>query len=258
MKQNNCHIGDIKRIFPDAVEIYHPAVMGMIRDVYIVKNNDSNKFICRFENEMTAKHNLHVSQLLVQHEIPVPDIHIHKCNNGEFCETYTFIEGKTLHERLVEGLNGEKLDEVFRQVFHIAYKISLIPYDDITWHPVPITTRCILGLFNMLNPKSKELCHCDLYAKNIILDENDNVRAFVDLDSVSNISLRFSFMVTIRDAHLYGYDMKKLEKLAAEYNQPYSKIGVDKQLKLYYGIRRVFRFFVREGLRKQLLKIKVK
>jgi len=255
MKQE--HIAYIRTLYPEASEIFRPDVMGMIREVYVVRDFGDEKFVCRFEKENVAMHNLYVSKLLREHDIPVPDVSIHKCNN-EFCETYPFIEGKTLHQRLDEGLKGEKLDEVYRQVFSVAYKIAQIPCDDAANIEMPLTTRCILGLFNVLNPKSRELCHCDLYSKNILLDENDNLRSLIDLDSVTNLSLRFSFMVTIRDAHLYGYDVRKLEKLATEYNQAYGAIGVKQQLKLYYGIRKIFRLFLTDGMRKQLLKIKVK
>ena len=164
-KETNKHILKIKQLYPDASEIYRPSVLGCIHDIYIVKK-DNDKFVFRFSDEQTAIHNLYVSRLLLKNSIPVPNIEIYNMDS-EYCEIYPFIEGKTLHERLQEGLNGTKLDTVYRQLFCIAHKISQIPYDDNTQICVPWTTKWITRIFNVLNPKSQELCHYDLYAKNV-------------------------------------------------------------------------------------------
>ena len=75
----------IKNIFHDILSITMPAVPGFAHAVYIVKTTD-NKYICRFSNKATAKHNLNISKLLLSRNIKVPDVSVHEFEDL-CCET---------------------------------------------------------------------------------------------------------------------------------------------------------------------------
>ena len=91
-----------------------PAIQGINHTVYIVKTNDK-KYICRFSSPETAQHNFNVSRLLLTNNINVPDVSIHKFQDV-YCETYAFLEGKTLHERTLEGISDGKKKKIYAQL----------------------------------------------------------------------------------------------------------------------------------------------
>ena len=259
MHISDLHISAINYLYPNAKEVALPCIRGHIRDVYIITNEHDEKFVCRFSNEKTAKHNLNASQLLTKYSIPVPQVTICKYNS-QYCEIYPFIKGKTFCERISDGLSKDKFDRIYNQLFDIAYKISQIPVDNTLNISLPLPTRLIKGLFNVLNPESKrQLCHYDMYPSNIVLDDQDNVCGLLDLDSVTAISLRFALFVVMRDAAIRGYyDIQDLEKLSVKLNEPYNKISLDRQMKIFMMQRNVIKFLLSEKIRNQLLKIRIK
>ena len=65
-------------------------------------------------------------------------------------------------------------------------------------------------------------------------------------------------MRIMRDAIIYGYDIDKLKKISTEFKQTYGIISVNTQLKIYTGLKKLFKSVFNDYMRKQLLKIKVK
>jgi hypothetical protein len=252
MKIQDKQFLQIKKLYPNATFVFRPFTPTTIHDVYIVENS-GNKYICRFSNKNIAQHNLKVSKTLIAHDIPVPKVSVY--NFGDcWCENYPLICGKTLHERLIEGLSGEKLDNIYQQLFEILYKISLVPYDDIPPISISVVSKSIRKTFDIFNPAPTKLCHSDLHSKNIILNEQDNVRALIDLDAVFPGNLSFAQFKIINNAKTYGYDICKFENICKDIN--INKI--EKQIKNFKIMSDLYKIVLPEFMRKQLLKIRLK
>ena len=252
MNKKDEHFLRIKQIYPQFSAIYKPITLGKVRDVYIVEQG-ADKFVCRFTDSVTATHNLRISYSLAGHNIPVPKTQVFAFD-GDWCETYPFIEGKTLHERLLEGLNGEKLDNVYRQLFNISYKISEIPYDKTFNVPTPFISKILRKTFAVFNPSPEKLVHCDLHAKNVLLDDKDNICGILDLDSVYPESSHVGNIITMKDAIYYGYDVQNFKK----FNTLCDVDKIEKQLKVYSAIQRIYYSIFSNCIRKRILNIRAK
>ncbi len=250
MKKQDKYFLSIKQIFPDAIAVIKPTISGMIHAVYIAER-PKGKYVCRFSKKAVAEHNFKASKILETYDIKAPRISIHNC--GEYyCETYPFISGKTLHERLQEGLTGDKLDNVYRQIFDISHKIENIPYNDLEQISAPLLSSVFRKAVSMLNPSEKRLCHTDLHAKNIILDEKDDVFAILDLDSVFFEYASVAHFIIMKDAKMYGYDINKFNGILKDVD--INNLSV----KLLSVFAETYIRFLPETLRKQILKVRVK
>ena len=257
MKTTNKHLEHINKIYPNAVSVSKPAIDGLVHDIYIVQNNDGTKFVCRFSTKKMAQHNENISKLLSDHGINVPKVSLYKTGT-EYCETYPFISGKTLHERLVAGIPEAQQDKIYQQLFDISERISQIPYKNHVKPAVPITMKIATNIAKRMNCGPVLLRHNDLLAKNIILDENDNVSGLIDLDSVYPEHSAFSLIHMMQNAHLYGYDITKMRTIYQKYNIKPKFINLESQAKIYMIAKRIGKFILNEFLIKQLLKIRTK
>lgn len=256
MSTKDSHILTVKQIYPDATNIDKPCIQGYDHDIYIVTTN-KNKFVCRFSDEQMAQHNYYASKLLTQYNIPVPRVSIYKCGT-EYCETYPFIEGKTLHERLTEGMSYEKISDVYSQIFDISRKISKVPFESITTTKRPITTKIHANFFNFFNYSKVALCHTDLHAKNIILDDTDNIKAILDLDSFYPEHTAIPVIVTVADAKSYGYKIQNLADICYKENIKQKIFPIETQIKIYNTVKNTTKKILGAFMVKQLLKIRVK
>ena len=255
MKTQDKHILTIKTLYPNATNVYKPATPGFVHDVYIVEDNDK-KFVCRFSDKATAEHNLYVSKLFQTYNINAPRVSLYKANN-QYCETYPFIEGKTFHERLIEGMPTENQGKVYKQLLEMSFKIAEIQNYTIPPLAESLTVSLSKKIFKILNPNSSVLSHTDLHAKNVILDESDNVRAIIDLDAVSPEPLIFTLVVLARDTYIYGFDSNKLVEMYGNRKEP-NRLSPKAQIKIYAFLRNIYKGLSTDFIRKQLLKIHIK
>ena len=256
MKKQNERISIIQKLDSQKTVVYKPKFCGIAHDVYIAENG-IKKTVYRFTTENTAKHNLFISQQLRTIGLTVPDVSIHNIG-GQYIETYPFIEGKTFYERLIEGMSPEKQDMVYKQLFDISYQISNIPYDSQFELKLPLVLKSISVLFKLCGIKNKKLYHTDLHAKNVILDEQDNVHALIDLDAVYPEYFSVVLIHLIQDAQKYGYPVERLKDFSKSTDNQTDFLSLEKQMKIYLGARNTFRFFVNDFMYKQLLKIRIK
>lgn len=242
----------IKQIYPQLSAIYKPATIGNMHDVYIVEQG-SDKFICRFTDSLTAIHNLKVSCSLSAHNIPVPKTEVFAFD-GDWCETYPLIVGKTLHERLMEGLKGEKLDNIYQQLINISRKISEVPYDATFNNTAPIISKIARKIFASLNPSDKKLVHADLHAKNIVLDNEDNICAILDLDDICPESSSVADIGIMKGAKSYGYTIQKFKDFGIKCDTN----KIEKQLKVFFALRKAYYAMFSDCFRKRILNIRTK
>lgn len=252
---------NIQKIYPNCV-ISEPVNKGSIHDIYIAEYPDTDKkFICRLSQKNTALHNLHVSSLLNNHDIKVPEVSVYCFDNeydDEYYETYPFIKGKTLYERQQEGLSKEKRTNVYKQLFNISYKISQIGFDFNTKPDISLLTKLQTMFFKLFNSGDTLLYHTDLHSQNVILDENDNVSALLDLDAVYPESSAFAFMKMLKNAKQEQCDIKPLIKLCEKHCIRPRIIGIEKQLKFYNVLITMYRHTLKKSISKHLLKTHIK
>jgi hypothetical protein len=253
----NTHILNIKQLYPENTNISRPVSRGLVHDVYIVETKYNDKFVCRFSSPKTAKHNLYVSNLLNSNGIRVPDVSLHKFDE-EYCETYPFIIGNTLFERIQQGVSEEKLDDIYRQIFDICYTISKIPYNFDSDLYVPVTAKIAKKFFKAFNVSPVALCHTDLNAKNIVLDNQDNVYALLDLDAVYPESMAFTLINLVKEAHLFGYNTKKIASLYYQNDVKPKIISINTQAQLYSALKQIGRLLLPEHVLKQILTLNIK
>jgi thiamine kinase-like enzyme len=256
--KQDLQILEIKKIYPNTQDIKKLDVLGgNVHDIYVVINQNYDKFICRFSSKSTAQHNLYASKLLTSYDINVPQISLHKTRQG-YCETYPFIEGKTFYERIKEGLSKEKQLEVYTQMFNVACKISKIPYDYKIQPPVCLTYKIAGTFFNTLNLSDFVLCHTDLHAKNVILDDQDNLFALLDLDSVFKEYMAFALIILIKDMQMNGCDATEIIKLCEEKYIFPKLMGIETQSKIYSKIKDSVKSILGDKMVKQILKIRLR
>lgn len=239
MIDNNRQILFIKNIFHDIQSITMPVVSGFGRNVYIVKTADK-KYVCKFSDIATAKRNLYVSKLFLANNINVPDISIHN-SDDICCETYPFIEGKTFHERILEGMSQEEQDKVYNQIFDLMHKIATVQCDSKNMlSGKHLLAKIVIKAFDMMNPKEqKTLGHADLNTKNVILDSNDNICALIDLDSVYLCNFVFMFVSMVSCAKMSGYVPQKLIDNYIASNTK-SLVPIKKQIQTYHFLRELY------------------
>ena len=255
MNIKDSHILTIKQIYPDIVNINRPCIQGNVHDIYIATTS-KNKFVCRFSDEKTAKHNCFVSQLLTQYNIPVPRVTIYRCGM-EYCETYPFIDGKTLHERIIEGMSSEEVVRAYLQILDLSRKISKLPFESVTKTKNSITAKICAKFFSILNYSTIALCHTDLHAKNVILDNNDNIMAILDLDGVYPEYTVVPLINTVANAKSYNYDIQNLAGICYDNNIKQKFVSIETQTKIYNAIKTVAKKILGDFMVKQLLKIRV-
>lgn len=256
MNIKNSHILKIKQIYPDTTDITKPSVPGNVHDIYIATTS-KNKFVCRFSDKQMAQHNYHVSNLLAQHNIPAPKVSIYKCGT-EYCETYPFINGKTLHERLKEGMSSEKIYNVYSQLFDISSKISKLPFESIAKTKKAISAKLSEKFFTILNYSDIRLSHVDLHAKNIIVDDNDNIKAILDLDAICPERVVVPMINIIANAKSYGYDIKNIMRIYSGNSIKPKFISLEAQIRFYSALKTVAKRILGDFMVKQILKIRVR
>lgn len=239
MIERDKHILCIKNIFHDTQSITMPSVAGFVHTIYIVKTANK-KYICRFSNKTTAQHNQAISKLLLAHNINVPDVSI-RYFEDMCCETYPFLNGKTLHERMLEGISDQEKARIYEQLFDWSCKIASVKYNsgEIMGNSNKLS-KIVTKIFGLINHNEpKVLSHIDLNTKNIILDSKDNICALIDLDSVDERNFSTMFTSMISCAKSSGYTPEAIIKKYID-TTPKSIISIRNQIKIYHCLRQLY------------------
>lgn len=238
-------IDNIQSLFFDKVEITRPSYMGEVHSIYIVKSK-YGKDIFRFSDKQTASQNMIKSQVLRKYNIPVPNIGFYKIGT-KYCEQYAFIEGKTLYERQQEGLSKEQIQKIFSQIYDICHRMSNIPIQE--FKSVCFKQYKTDFFFQLMNLSPMVIGHDDLHDKNILLDKDDNVCAFLDLDAVCTKPFALFLLRLFQGAEKYGYNIESIKDFDPKTYNNKNLLNIKQQTQIYYALQPFVQFF--SGIAKQ-------
>lgn len=231
MKNSNKHISILQDLYGKNVQISQPICKGEHHPIYIV-GTEKNKTVFRFSTKDCAFRNFKMSNLLRKHGISVPEVCVFRID-GKYCETYDFIEGKTLYERHMEGLSAEKVKNIYTQLFDICRKMARIPVSnvaDLQLH----TCKCDM-FFKLLNNSPRIIGHCDLNDKNILLDKDDNICAILDLDGIclKTPELLLINLFECASEKGYEYNIESIKEFFPHRYHDDALLNLSKQYKIY-------------------------
>ena len=239
-KMYNKYIQIIKQICGYDVSVKNPIFLGEMHPVFLAKTQDS-KTVFRFSSKSCALRNAEVSKVLTRHGFNVPAIEIKKFGS-QYCEIYPLIEGLTLAERATQGISKEKLDRIYKQIIEISYGLAAIPLNEIK---SPYNTNIIWQekvanlCYNIINFSPRKICHTDLHDKNILLDNQDNICAILDLDAINKGSFVLSVIKMMDYAQSCGYDIYDLTRLCPNLNKN-TTISISRQIDMYKRLRNLY------------------
>lgn len=235
MKENYDYISQIKKLYCEDVNISQPLFIGQNHPLYIAETKHS-KTVFRFSAPDCAYRNFHLSNLLRKYNIPVPDVQICRFDDNIYCEKYPFIEGKTLYERHNQGISSKTIEKVYSQLCQICYQMSQIPVQEFVALNLPVCKTDVF--FRLLNRSHRVVGHNDLNDKNILLDQDDNVCAIIDLDSISLKPFEFFMILVFEIAQEkeYEYNVASIKDFCPSIYREQDFLNLSRQYKIYKKI----------------------
>ena len=242
MQNPDKNILNIKELYHEEVEITQPECAGLVHEIYIATSKQS-KTVFRFSSKECAFNNFYTSQILTKYNIPVPQTGVYKIGK-KYCEIYPFIEGLTLHEKLSNNLiDQEQLYSILRQLVNLSLKLYKIPLKEFgRFNSMYRHVSMINNFFQFFQPTLPKLCHTDLTAKNIVIDDNNNVVALLDLDAIMPSHFNIMFGRISFCAKKYGFDETKVYDMYPEnvVKNLYKMLDTKKQFNLYNNIMQMY------------------
>ena len=188
-----------------------PTIHGTNHLVFIVETVDGAKSVFRFCPQVVAHRNQEISRVLTANNISVPRVKVYD-SNGCWFEKYEFIPGSTLQERLTPGVSKRELLPIYESMANHIKKMAEIPvckFNDVTnkycsdvaqSNIIKKTGSRPLGALvkygtMLLNSGSQHICHCDFGPHNIVMNDNNQVSAVLDLDAFSIANVNFSIAI---------------------------------------------------------------
>ena len=235
--QKQRDIDNIESLFFDKVKITEPNYPGAVHDVYIVEDK-KDKFVFRFSTKKNAMDNFKTSQILRKYNIPVPDIMVYKIGT-KYCEVYRFIDGKTLYEKHKENnLSEIQIRSIYNQLYDICYKISKIPKNEFSH--LDKSGGASDSFFQIMNFSPMVIGHSDLHDKNILIDENNNVCAIIDLDGIMKRPFALFLLKLFQYGQKYGYTATSIKDFNLDVYNRNKILNIEQQANLFYKIKYVF------------------
>ena len=202
----------IQHTTDDIRRVDRPVIAGTNSQILIVETYDDKKTVFRFNDRCVAHRNHDVSQVLSEHGMSVPKIKLH-LYRGQHFESYPYISGLTFQECLDMGMTRQQIKDNYANIALQMKKLADIPVQNFQnienkdcasvaqSNIVNKTHSWVLGQIvkygtKVLNCGQQSICHCDLTPRNVVLDDNMNVSAVLDLNAVSVANINFSIAIT--------------------------------------------------------------
>lgn len=213
--------------YPNATNLRQPNITGSQQNV-ILADVDGQTYVFKFAKSDITKKNEHVSKIYNQNNIPCPVISAHKYKDIYF-EEYKILPGKTLFEHVGNGIEAEKIKQIYREILVCFAKMGQIkPYKltgfshkymhAVAEQHISNTNNYLLGklfmgfvyLMNQGNPQDKAVFHTDITPKNVVVSEDGHLVGFLDIDTAAVSDVNFAFGAMAAKYAQLGFDIKEL------------------------------------------------
>lgn len=230
-KKQKFYYDAICSVYPDATGIHTPRLLGSLNNVLMAETGSGER-VFKFSDKDLVIKNAKVSYLYNKYQIPVPQITPQYYKDLCF-EDYEKISGTTLYEAIKDGIGADQVKSVYRQVVDLLYKMEKIHPDALgngnmhAAHTIAAkhtikTHGLLIGQMvwatvylannNSRDKFSKGIYHFDLSPKNILISDDGQLKALLDMDSVGICSFPFAFGMLAARYQQYGMDITDLFK----------------------------------------------
>ena len=213
--------------YPGAQNLRMPAVAGSLNNVIYAEINGKTR-VFKFGTADSVKKNAHISKLYKIRKIPCPQINIGEYN-GLFFEEYEQLPGVTLFEAIQNGMDANKIKQIYREIIDCFEKMSRIPEQQIinipnrhahefTKQHITNVNGATLGqictalvyVLNTGNKSDTALFHSDITPKNTIVSADGHLVGFIDIDSVVACNINYAFGMMAAKYVQMGFDINDL------------------------------------------------
>ncbi len=214
----------IHETIPYVHKVSRPNVPGSLGSVYIAKSIDGN-FICKFNHKELAQKNELVSKALMSCGITIPEIKLYNYHD-QWMEVYPMLPGKTLYEHIGNGLSRNKVQSIYHDIVDAIIKMnSLSPekLEGLKYSKIGkvaksnitdtnnsfIATVCsgVIYMVNKCDQKDKGIYHCGITPKNVILTDEGELMAILDLDEAGIADKNYAFGMMVAKYQQLGYNI---------------------------------------------------
>lgn len=242
----------IYHTFRDVLDIRYPTYPGQQNNLLFVKTT-GGEYVAKFNVLDMVLKNCTVSRVMKQAGIPVPEIKIGKYQNTLF-EYYPMIYGKTLFERILDGMPPAvirrafddiltqfiKMDDLNCRALNVskctkAHETFSVHIKNTSSSVAALIYRSIVYLINHYSTQDVKLYHYDITPKNVIIDENGKLISFLDLDGVAMCTHDFAFRSISRSWAKQGLNTLELyDRYELLSNKPVNRRRLEKMCRYKY------------------------
>ncbi len=224
--------------YPNAQNLRMPVVAGSQNNVIYAEIAGKTR-VFKFGSADSVKKNAQISKLYKMHKIPCPQINIGEYNSL-FFEEYELLPGTTLFEAIQNGMEANKIKQIYREIIEYFSKMDRIPGYIISDIPnkhahefakqhITNTNGATLGqicmalvyMLNIGNNKNDAVYHSDITPKNTIVSADGHLVGFIDMDSVVVCNVNYAFGMLAAKYIQMGFDINELINI-------YNKFGTKK------------------------------
>ncbi len=224
--------------YPGAQNLRLPTVSGSLNNV-IYAEIDGKTRVFKFGTAGAVKNNARISKLYKMRKIPCPQINVGEYN-GLFFEEYEQLPGTTLFEAIQNGMDANKIKQIYREIIECFAKMDKIPWYEISDIPnkcahkfakqhITNANGATLGqicmalvyMLNIGDTKDSAVYHSDITPKNTIVSADGHLVGFIDIDSVVVCNVNYAFGMMAAKYIQMGFDINDLFNL-------YNKFGTKK------------------------------
>lgn len=213
--------------YPNAKNIRQPNVRGSQNNVLFADVKDRH-MVFKFGLPEIVQKNALVSKLYLQNEIPVPEIQP-IIMGPRAIEEYQALPGKTLHESVQQGLDANRVRQIYHEILECFVRMSRISVNkldgfeyqylhNIARHQVGTTNSPVLGrlcqllvyLASVGGNKNCAIYHADITPKNVVVSDDGHLAGFLDVDTIAACEKNHAFAAMAAKYQLLGFDIDDL------------------------------------------------
>lgn len=210
----------IKSVDADACDIRTPQIAGKNAQVFFA-DVGRDTYVYRFTDEYFIRRNHKISHLLALCDVPAPQTTI-QCYMKTLFEKYKYCPDPTLQERIIAGISGDDIINVYKDALRAQYQMSRIDMDELSNVPnkhyysiylkrtlkelPPIVSHASIATIFALSRSGKmHLFHNDLNPGNILVSDDNRVSYLLDLDGINVSNTPFSLIRLIQSCPVLQY-----------------------------------------------------